>query len=355
MRKKFFILLASGLTVGQGLACAGTSVSVTSLPQGMVTLATPNSSTTYLSLPLSSNVIYSGTVGSVGPNTITVTSSTTPFKISLASVGSPYFVKMLSGKEEGRLLLITANTTTTLTVDTSDDSSQTVGLETSGFNVAADDSFEVFAGDTLASTFGANTSQNPLTVTGATSFAAADWINVFSPATGTWISYYFNTTDNYWVEEGSTTNANTTVLYPYHGLSITRHSASEPSSSLILTGRVAEVPVMTKTTGNNTIVYGSTGYAVPMKLSQINFGPNWTTGSTTATADVVSVWNSSTKTFISYYELATGGWRQSGLPTVDQGSVIIPPGSCIGIQQHLAVSGATSYLPSSMPYTLPTN
>ncbi len=353
MRKKFFILLAIAAASGPMPLTAASSVSVSSLPQGMVTLSAPKGATTYLSLPLSNAVVFSGVVGTVSANTITVTNTATPFRVSFASPGSPFFVKLLSGAEKGRLLLITASTTNSLTVNTADDSSQQVSLQTSGFSVASGDAFEIFAGDTLASVFGSDTSQNPLALTGASSFASADWINVFSPASASWMTYYFNTSYNYWVLEGTTANANDTVLYPYRGLSITRHSSSEPNTSLILTGRVAEVPVITKTTGNNSTVYGSTGYAVNMTLSQLNFGSNWTRGNNTATADVVSLWNSSTKTFVSYYQGLNSRWLQAGNPIVDQSSVVIPAGSCIGIQKHLTVSGASSYLPSTMPYTLP--
>jgi uncharacterized protein (TIGR02597 family) len=289
----------------------------------------------------------------VGVNAISVTSTPTPFPTSLAVAGSPYFVKFLSGNETGRILLITANTTTALTLNTADDSSQQVSLLTAGFNVQSGDAFEIFPGDTLTSVFGANTQQNPLVMTGAATYAASDSVNIFNPATGRWLLYYYNTKLGYWLQEGLSTNANNTVLYPYRGLSITRRNTKEAVASFVLTGRVAEVPVVTKTTGSNAVVYGSTGYAVGMKLSQINFGSNWTKGASTATADVVSVWSSTAKKFVSYYQLTNSTWRQSGNATTDQSSIVVPAGSCIAIEQHLKVSGATSYLPLAMPYSLP--
>jgi len=352
MRNKFIFFLASATALGQALVCAATSVAVNSLPQGMVTLTAPKGTTTYLSLTLSSSVIYSGTVGTVSPNTITVTNTANPFRLSLATAGSPYFVKFLTGNEKGRLLLITANGTNSLTLDTTDDSTQQVSLLTTGFSVAPGDAFEIFAGDTISSIFGGNSPQNPLSLAGASSFAAADWVNVYNSATSSWQSYFYNTTEGYWVLEGSTTNANNTVLYPYHGLSITRHSNSEPSANFVLTGRVAEVPVMTKTTGGNSVVYASTGYAVNMKLSQLNFGANWIRSFSTSSADIVSIWNSTTRNFLSYYQLPDSSWRQTGQPSVDQSNLVIPAGSCIGIELHTSVSGAASYLHSAMPYSL---
>jgi uncharacterized protein (TIGR02597 family) len=352
MRKKFYLFVGATLAIGQMIAHAATSATVTSLPQGMVTLSASKGTTTYLSLPLSNNAVFSGTVGAVGVNAISVTSTATPFPTSLAAAASPYFVKFLSGNEKGRILLVTANTTRALTLNTADDSSQQVSLLTSGFNVQSGDVFEIFPGDTLATIFGADTTQNPLSLTGAATFAAADTVNVYNPTTSKWLTYYYNTKIGYWLEEGLSTNANNTVLYPYRGLSITRRATSEAVASFILTGRVAEVPVVTKTTGSNAVVYTSTGYAVGMKLSQLNFGANWIKGTTATTADIVSIWNSTSKAFVSYFEMPDSTWRQSGNSTTDQSSTVVPAGTCIAIEQHLKVSGATSYLPLTMPYSL---
>ena len=351
MRKKIFIWGVIAMALSQALANATSSVSVASLPQGMVVISTGSpGSTNYISLPLSSNATYTGSVSSVGPSTINVSNS--PFTINLANIGAPYFVKFLSGREAGRTLLITGNSTNSLTVSTTDNSAQSVNLQTSNFAVSSGDSFEVVAGDTLASLFGTNAKTNPLAITGASSYVSADWVNIFNPSTGSWQIYFFNTALNYWTLEGSSGNANSTVLYPYSGLSITRHSSSEPVPYIVLTGRVPEVQVMVKTTGSNAITYVSTGYPVGMTLSQLNLGSNWTKGTTTATADVVSVWNSSTRSFVSYYQLPSSAWCQAGSPTANKGSTVLPPGCCLALQQHATVSGATSYLTLSVPYAV---
>jgi hypothetical protein len=351
MRKKIFILGVIAVGASQALANATSSVSVASLPQGMVVISTGSpGSTSYISLPLSSNAVYTGSVSSAGPNTINV--SNTPFKTNLANSGSPYFVKFLSGTEAGRTLLITGNSNNSLTVSTTDNSSQTVSLQTSNFSVSPGDSFEVVPGDTLGSLFGTNTNSNPLALTGGSSYVSADWVNIFNPTTGSWQIYFFNTSLNFWTLEGSSNNANSMVLYPYSGLSITRHSSSEPVPFIVLTGRVPEVQVMVKTTGSNAITYVSTGYPVGMTLSQLKFGSNWTKGNTNATADVVSVWNSATKAFVSYYQLPSSNWCQVGSPTADKGTTILPAGGCLALQQHSVVSGATSYLTLSVPYSV---
>ncbi len=231
MRKKFLIGGVLALAAASSPALASTSsVSVASLPQGMVVIsAGPVGTTSYISLPLSNSATYTGVVTAVGSNTINVASSTSPFTTNLATAGSPYFVKVLTGSEEGRTLLITGNTPNSLTVSISDDSAQQVSLLTTGFTLKAGDTFEVLPGDTLSSIFGANTHANPLSFTGSTSFTTADWVNIFNPSTGSWQICFFNTTLGFWTVEGTTTNANNTVLYPYTGLSLTRHSATEPT------------------------------------------------------------------------------------------------------------------------------
>ncbi len=355
MRKKFYIFAGLAWAASQLLAGAASRVSVTSLPQGMVSLSAAKGATTYVSLPLSNNAIFSGTVGAVGVNAISVTNTQTPFRTSLAVAGSPFFVKFLTGNEMGRTLLIKANTTSQLTLDTADNSAQQVSLLTAGYNVRSGDAFEIFPGDTLASTFGTNTPQSPLVVVGGASFAASDYVNVFNPTTAKWMMFYFNTKLGYWMKEGVAGNQSNTVLYPYRGLSITRRALATAGAvaSLVVTGRIAEVPVVTKTTGKSTVVYTSTGYAVNMKLSQLRFNSSWVRGQTGATADVVKVWNSTKKAFVGYFQMPDYTWHQVGAPMADQSNVIVPAGTCIGLQQHATVTGASSYLTVSMPYSLP--
>jgi hypothetical protein len=141
------------------------------------------------------------------------------------------------------------------------------------------------------------------------------------------------------------------ILYPYGAVTITRRS-SETSTSLVVAGRVAEVPVLTKTTGSNAVVYGSTGYATDMTLSQLQLGPNWVQGTSVFTADTISVWDSTLDRFDSYYQMPDSTWRASNNSSVDQSNLVVPAGTCVAILQRGTVSGATSYLSSVMPYSL---
>ena len=351
MRKNIFYFL-TGIALATGvISASAASATVSSVPQGMITFNLPAGATTYVSLPLTNNVTYAGSVSAVFTNSISVGDTPAPFTTSLATAVAPYFVKFLSGNEMGRTVLITANTTSSLTLDTTDNSSQTVNLTTSGFNVQVGDTFEIFPANTLTSLFGNNTTQNPLLLKGSRSVFSADTVSIYSSSLVSWQTYYFSTKTGYWVLNGSSVDANNLILYPYGAVTITRRS-NEASTSFVVAGRVAEVPILTKTTGSNAVVYGSTGYPTGMTLSQLQLGSNWNRGTSVFTADTISVWDSSLGSFESYYQMPDSTWRESNNSSVNQSSLVVPSGTCVAILQRETVSGSKSYLSSVMPYSL---
>jgi len=314
-------------------------------------------STSYLSAPLSNDPVYTGVVSAVTANTITVADSPAPWTANqFATAGSPFFVKFLvpnpavagANLEAGRTIFVTANTTNTLTLDTTDNSSQTVALTTTGFNVQVGDSFEVFPGNTLTSLFG-DTTQN-LVLNGGTSILQADTVSLYNAALLRFQSYYFNTTAGYWELSGSSANANNTIVYPYVGFELTRR-ANEAALSLVVTGRVAEVSRLIKTPGSGSVIYDSTGYPVDLTLSELQLGPNWVEGSSVLSADTLSVWDASLLRFDTYFETTSNTWLKSGGGATDQSSVVIPAGTTVVFLKRAAVSGATSYLQPALPYS----
>jgi uncharacterized protein (TIGR02597 family) len=351
MRKKIFYFL-TGIALAMGTITGyAQTATVATVPEGLITYSLAQGSTNYVSLPLTDNVTYTSAVTAMTANTITVGDSPAPFTTSLATAGSPYFVKFLSGREMGRVMLITANTTSSLTLDTTDNSIQTVNLTTSGFSVAVGDTFEIFPGNTLASMFGNNTTENPLLLNGSTGVSKADTIGIYNPALVRFQTYYFNTKAGYWEQSQSTANANNTVLYPYGSLTITRR-ASQASTSFALAGRVSEVPILVKTTGSSSEVYGSTGYATNMTLSQLQLGSNWVTGTSPTTADTIGVWDQTLNRFDTYYQTPNLTWRQSHDTTTDMSSTVLAAGGSITLLQRASVSGASSFFQSAMPYSL---
>lgn len=344
---------------------------VNTVPEGMLTFSLPATGTgensiSYFSLPMTADPVYEDIVSSVTSSTISV-ANTSAFTGTLANLSQPasavpYFVKFLTGAQAGRIMLVTGNTTTSLTLDTTDNTSASTEALTGNtdyltptsptpFNVKAGDRFEVFAGDTLASLFGTNTVQNPLVLNGGGSSFTADTIGIYDVAFGIVQAYYFNTTAGYWEVSGSTANANNTILYPYSALTITRRQ-NEAATSFALTGRVPEVASLIKVPGSSIVIYRSTGYPTDMTLSQLNFGSNWTQGSSSFVADNIAVWDAAFSQFDTYYQLADSTWRESGNAATDQSSFVIPAGTILVINQRNSVSGAASFLQSVLPYTL---
>jgi len=401
------------------------------VPEGVVNVSFPAATTTYLSVPFTADPFYRGVVSSViavTANTIAVDDSPAPWTAqqfvvpaggNSGTAAMPYFVKILSGNEMGRVLLITANTTNSLTLDTTDNNNgATVSLTTTtptAFNIQAGDAFEIFPADTLASVFGEYTTQAAtwtgtttevtlsdsnsaiqvgatvtgtgiaasttvtavsgtsltlskattasetgvtLTFSGAaqliltpgTAYSNADVVNIYNPISLKFQSYFFDTTVGYWVLKGSTVNANNTILYPYGALAVFRRVATALSFSM--TGRVAEVPVLTKV-GTDTVAYGSSGYAVPLTLSQIDLGSNWLTSSTYGSADILSLYSPTLLKFVSYFQLPDStSWRTKTSATDVGDTITVAPGEVVVLFQRGSVSGAEFFLSPAMPYTL---
>jgi len=325
--------------------------SVATVPEGMITFNIPQDVTTYLSFPLTSNLTYTGVVSGVTSTTITVADSPAPWNAgALATASAPYFVKFLTGSEVGRIMLVTANTANSLTLDVTDHSLQTVYLTASGFSVAEGDTFEIFAGDTLTSIFGNNTAQNPLLLQGSANIFTADTVSIYCPALMHWQVYFFNPSNGCWQTHSSSVNANNTIIYPYGALAITRRSGG--NTSLVMTGRVSEVSPLIKTIGNNIAIYGSTGYGADMTLSQLQLGSNWSKGTSAMTADTVSVWNQLLNRFDIYYQTLDSTWRKSTDSTTDQSSLVVSAGNAISILQRANVTGEASFFSTPMPYSL---
>jgi len=349
MRKKIFYFLM-GVALATGVASATTKSSVATVPAGMITFALTHGKSSYLSLPLTKLSTYTSSVTAVTTNTISVDDTPAPFTTNFATPVAPYFVKFLSGNEAGRVMLITANTTSALTLDTTDHASgAAVALTTTGFSVEAGDTFEVFPGDTLASVFGAGTTQSPLLLTGARNVSASDVVSLFTTS-GTGTIYYFNTAVGFWQQYGAAANANNTIIYPYSAFMVARRP-THPDMTLVLAGRVTQVAAETKVIGNGT-VYGSTHYATDTKLSQLHFGANWIKGATATVADTLSVWNAALGRFDIFYQMPDSTWRKSSDTVTDQSSFTIPAGAVTTIAKRGIVSGAASFLASSLPYSL---
>ncbi len=332
------------------------------VPEGVMQFPITAGAVNYMSLPLENDPTFQGALTSASANSITVADPVPWTPGQLISATQPYFVKFLTGAEAGRIVLVTADSTAngsdTLTLDTTDHTTQTtplVGNNPSSFDVQPNDTFEVFPGDTLVTLFGAGTAQNPLTfLVGNANVSQADLVAVSTTATAPALSYFFDTSKGYWRLYPSTANANNTVIYPHSSFAITRRT-NNGDTTFSATGRVPDVALLVKTLSFATL-YTSSQYPSDISLADLNFGPNWTIGSTLTSSitssDNLNVWNASVNHFDTYYQVSDSTWRKYPDKTTDVSSFVIPAGSTICVTKRETVSGSTSYLQPALPYNL---
>lgn len=334
------------------LAPLATAQNATTTPVGAMTYtfnATTQNTSTFISLPLTESPTFSGAIASVGNNTLTF--SGTPFSPgALSQSASPYFLRITTGAQAGRTVLVTANSNSTVTVDTTDNSPQTTSLTTSGFSVAAGDQVQIFAGDTLAITFGDNTPSRPLVFAGGTSGLNADTIGIYNKSLSRTDVYFFSTQLGYWRTISSTVNQNNTVIYPESSVSVTRRS-NRPQVQMIVLGEVPSVSPLTKTAGSNQAIAAATRLPIDITLSQLSLS-NWTKGNSALQADTIGVYNPLNGRNDVYFQRPDNTWRRLGDATTDQSNYVLPGQSGFFILKRGAVSGASSFLRLPLPYTL---
>ena len=328
----------------------------TTTPVGAMTYsfpATTSLTSSYISVPLTDSTVYSGAVQSFTSTTLTF--SGTPFTAgAFAQAGSPYFVRFQSGVQAGRILLVTANTANTVTLDVTDNSGQTTNQDASGFSVAANDTVQIFPGDTLASFFGTAVDVNGYLTTvalkGGSGVLQADTVSIYNRIYARQDAYFFSTTLGYWRSTASTANQNSTILYPNTSFGISRRSG-RPALSFTVLGDVPSVTPKIKTPGGSQAVYGSNPYPVDMTLGTLSL-TNWTKSNSVLSADTINIYNPTLAKMDTYYQKLDGTWRKSGDAVTDRSSLSIPAGSFLGFLKRGSVSGATSFLSSPLPYSL---
>jgi len=356
MKKALFLrhglFVALGVLPGLNFAPKISAQSVATVPVGAMTYtfpATTQLTGTYMAIPLMNPPVFAGPVQSYNSNTIVF--SGTPFASeSLAQAGSPFFARITSGSQAGRMMLITANTANSITLDITDNSSQTTNLDTVGFALAANDRVEVIVGDTLASLFGDNTVNNPLFLVGASAPLSADNISIYNKSTSKYDGYYFNTTLGYWRTFASAVNANNTVIYPQAGLVVSQR-AGRSARTMTIVGQVPTAPLKIKVTGSFTGELCSTTFPVTMTLGQLNIA-NWTKANSALSADTVGIYNPLTSKMDTYFQRLDNTWRKAGDSVTDQSGFLIDPTMSFTVFKRAAVSAAGSYLSFQLPYSL---
>jgi uncharacterized protein (TIGR02597 family) len=351
VRSCLFLVCAAALSTGDLLSQSA----VSTVPEGYITWSVPSTGASafsaYFSIPLSTDAAYSGAVTAVTRNTLQVAG--TPWQDDqLAEPDSPYFVLIKSGAQRGRQLLITANTSNSLTLSATDHTSETIDLTAPGFAVAVSDRIEVLPGDTISSLLGDGSEQNQLALVEGDDELSADTLGIYDAIASRWQVYYFDRAARCWRMQGSDVSQNDVILYPDAALAITRRP-NRPALTLRVPGRVPDLSLLTKISGGSALSasYVGTRYPADVKLSDLNFS-NWARSNDSNAADMVLVYNPASSQWDAYYQRPDGTWRVSGNADLDQSDFTIRAGSGIAILKRGALSGAQSLMLSPKPYNL---
>lgn len=314
---------------------------VKSRPVGFLVQTIPAGQTRSFSVPFDAEPSSLGsTVGkltAVGTNYLECASATwTPGAFSTAA--APYFVRITSGVQAGRIfqaLTSTANTATRIYV--SDDG---LGLSTLGIEAGdAGAAFEIIPGDTLATFFGTTAPGDSLVVQGASEPIGADLVLVWGGAA--WLSFYYNTAWGRWARDldtiGSPTR-NNFVLRPDRGMMLTRRGSTPLEIAVV--GRVLGTPQRAfHSRTANTLTFLATMQTSDITLGALalqnsNRSLAWRGSADAADADTLLVWSGATW-FSFYYNSTAGQWRRVNDP-VNRDSFVIRAGTPVFIQRRIS-------------------
>ena len=274
--------------------------------------------------------IRAGRIESFTANTLVNASG--GWSANLAAPTAPWFVRLTSGPSAGKLLDITSNTATTLTVSGAD--LTTLGL------TAGTDTFELLPVDTLSTLFGSST------LLGGVSASAADNVQVRSGTS--WLVYFYDTNLGFWRRTiGPATNSNNVLIRPTAGVQIVRRA---PAVTLTFTGRVPATAFrVAVNNASSTVIHA--GFPTDTTLGSLAIQtllPGWRSAATAAAADTVSLFNGTA--WIGYFHNGSF-WQPTTGPAANSDALAIPAGGLLTIQRPGTATGATD-LVRAAPYSL---
>ena len=215
----------------------------TSRPVGYLVQTIPAGQSRSFSIPfdadLSSQPGAVGRLTAVGATYIENSAAAwTPGAFSTSA--APYFVRLTSGTQAGRVFRIVSPANTATRHDLANDG---IDLTTLGLavGVTTGTSFEIVPGDTLATFFGTTAVGDSLVVQGGGDALSADLIQVWGGAA--WLNFYYNTTWSRWARDSDTIgdpSRNAFLLRSDRGLMLSRRGATP--LTLAVVGRVLATP-----------------------------------------------------------------------------------------------------------------
>jgi hypothetical protein len=251
-----------------------------------------------------------GTLTAIGDNYLeNAAASWTPGAFS--SPEAPYFIRLTSGTQAGRMFRIIAPANTATRVTVADDS---LGLSSLGLRVGT--RYEILPADTLASFFGVRVPVDTLVLHGGVTALDADLVQVWGGAA--WLNFYYNTQWNRWARDTDTVadpSRNSFLLRPDRGVMITRRGSTP--LELAVTGRVLATPQRAfHTRSDNALTFLAT-----MQTNDVTLGAlalqspqrslNWRGAAEASHADLLLVWSGATW-FSFFFNTSVGHWQRVG-------------------------------------------
>ena len=270
---------------------------------------------------------------------------------ALSDGTTPYFARIATGQQAGRIMRITANTSNSITVDVTDNTNQTTALGYSGFSLSAGDTIEIFKGNTLASLFGDGTANNPLRVQGGSTQSNADQIGIYSKTTSQTYYYYFNTNSSDWRVSNNAWPQNNFIIYPEYAIAIVRPVSSTGALRLSFLGEIPAISPLTKNTGQNYYSVSVNRFPCSIALADMK-APAWNVSTSPFSADTLGLANNTTGVVSAYFKKPDLQWYKAGGGTITYSDLLIGAGDYIGFQRRSVISGPNSFVTWPLPYNL---
>ncbi|MBV9008341.1 MAG: TIGR02597 family protein [Verrucomicrobia bacterium] len=339
------------------------TTSVTSEPVGFTATSCLANSDTYLSIPFTRPPEFTGSVQSISGNALTINGSPgwTPNQYVYAAGSQPKHYYMLIGSggatnpKEGHIFPITANNSSTLTVDTTFDNLNGVVTNTQISIIPYWTPATIFPASDANVSFTPTTSSSSYQTEIRVPSASTPGINLPYSAT-----YYFSnnvdgTSNNVgWREVGdtNTTDHSNDPLLP-DSYFVVRNSNGAPTLPLTALGSVlmkkVAVPLLTSaTTQQDNAVAMIRPVDVP--LNETGLAPF---DNSFTTSDQLLLFDNSQAQFDkqpSKIYTYNNGWRLSGDATGNHSTDLVPAGSAMLVRKAAVKGGATVYWVNSPTY-----
>jgi hypothetical protein len=337
----FLTLVTTLATSLMGVGQAQTTATTT--PVGYITVTIPAATPPTIpevnvafAVQLYNLANFQGAVATVtAPNQFTLTGANFTAG-AFATASAPRGVRIMTGAQQGLLLLVTANTTNQLTVALPN------GVTDISTILSVGNAVQVLPINTFGSLFGTTT---PLLTPGANA-SVADVVFVLSKdlsGADQWLTFFHNGTS--WRQSGIGGNKNDTILYPDEGVFIV-HRGTDPVI-LTMMGTVPSTNEQTDLFGSgSTFMANRFPVDVQFGNSGIDTSAGWVKASNATSADKVYLWDTTDLVWQTYFHNGTS-WRRSGIGG-NRNTDIIKAGTAVVISRS---SPTPAVLTQTLPYT----